>query len=257
MSTMPTALKQNSWLRRSSWLRPKYLLFAVIALMLSYVIPHDESFLVHPKDPIWQHYDPFKWWLLPHGIAGACALLLGPMQFSDRLRNRLRKLHRVVGRIYVAAVFVAAPLGIYIQYFEERMGDPRSFTIAAAVDAALWMITTGIAVVFILKGKVPEHRQWMTRSFAVALVFLEVRVIGGLGGWEDLDVHVNETLVWFCLAFAILSADLVLQWQQLGRTTPVVRRHSPATPEPTVETSSSGVCFQSTKSVLESQVSSE
>jgi uncharacterized membrane protein len=140
------------------------------------------------------------------------------MQFSDRLRDRFRQLHRVAGRIYVAGVFVAAPLGFYIQYFQERMGDPRSFSIAAAVDAALWVITTGIALVFVLKGKVQEHRQWMTRSFAVALVFLEVRVIGGGGGWENLDVHANETIVWACLAFSILSADLVLQWQKPGRS---------------------------------------
>jgi uncharacterized membrane protein len=171
MSTMLIAVK------RSSWFRAKYLLFAAIGLMLAYVILHDESFLVHPKDPIWQHYAPFKWWLLPHGIAGACALLLGPMQFSDRLRDRFRQLHRVAGRIYVTGVFVAAPLGFYIQYFQERTGDPRSFSVAAAVDAALWITTTGIAIVFILKGKVQEHRQWMTRSFAVALVFLEGRTL--------------------------------------------------------------------------------
>jgi len=225
MSTMLMALE------RSPWLRAKYLLFAAIGLMLAYVIPHDESFLVHPKDPVWQHYQPFKWWLLPHGIAGACALLLGPMQFSDRLRDRFRRLHRVIGRIYVAGVFLAAPLGFYIQYFEERMGNPRSFSIAAAVDAALWMITTGIALLFILKGKVQEHRQWMTRSFAVALVFLEVRVIGGVGGWGDLDVHANETIVWACLAFSILLADLVLQWQKLGRSPSTVRRNSPISPE--------------------------
>jgi uncharacterized membrane protein len=217
--------------RPRSWLRPKRFLWGIFALMLAYVLYHDESFLVHPKDPLWHHYEPFKWWLLPHGIAGACALLLGPMQFSDRVRHRFRQLHRVVGRIYVAGVFVAAPLGFYIQYFQERMGDPRSFSIAGAVDAALWMISTGIAMAFILKGKVQEHRQWMTRSFAVALVFLEVRVIGGLGGWENLDVHANETIVWTCLAFSILSADLVLQWQQLGCSRPVVRRHAQASPE--------------------------
>jgi|SRR5579863_9374975 len=212
---MLTALRQR-------WLRPKYLLFAAVSLMLAYVIPHDESFLVQPKDPMWQHYEPFKWWLLPHGIAGACALLLGPMQFSDRLRDRFRQFHRVVGRIYVAGVFVAAPLGLYIQYFQERMGGPRSFTVAGAVDAALWMITTVMALVFILKGKVQEHRRWMTRSFAVALVFLEGRVIGGVTGWENLDAHATETIVWACLAFSILSADLVLEWQGLGRQ----RQHS-------------------------------
>jgi hypothetical protein len=218
-------------LERRSWLRPKYLLFAAIGLMLAYVIPHDESFLVHPKDPLWQHYEPFKWWLLPHGIAGACALLLGPMQFSDRLRRRFRQVHRVVGRVYVAGVFVAAPLGSYIQYFEERMGDPRSFSVAAAADAALWMITTGIALVFILKGRGQEHRQWMTRSFAVAIVFLEVRVIGGVIGLSSLDVHANETIVWACLAFSILSADLVLQFQsqQSGCSRPVLQPH-PALP---------------------------
>src|SRR5271157_2545197 len=137
----------NTWYNlhpRASWLRPKYLLFGFIALMLAYVIPHDEGFLLHPKDPLWQHYESFKWWLLPHGMAGACALLLGPTQFSDRLRDRFRQLHRVVGRIYVASVLVAAPLGSYIQYFQERMGDSRSFSIAAAVDAALWMTRRGL-----------------------------------------------------------------------------------------------------------------
>jgi uncharacterized membrane protein len=211
MSTLATGV------RPFPRVRPKYLLFGVLGLMLVYVLAHDESFLVNPKDPIWQHYESFKWWLLPHGIAGACALLLGPMQFSDRLRDRFRQLHRVVGRVYVAGVFVAAPLGFYIQYFQERMGDPRSFSIAGAVDAALWMTTTGIAMVFILKGKVQEHRQWMTRSFAVALVFLEGRVIGGVTGWENLGTRASETIVWACLAFSTLSADLVLQWQELGR----------------------------------------
>ena len=155
-------------LQRTSWLRSKYLLFIFLGLMLAYVLRHDESFLIHPDDPVWQHYEPFKWWLLPHGIAGACALLLGPTQFSERLRQRFTSLHRILGRVYIAGVFVAGPLGFYIQWFQERMGAPRSFSMAAATDAFLWMTTTGIALAFILAGKIPQHRQWMTRSFAVA-----------------------------------------------------------------------------------------
>jgi uncharacterized membrane protein len=218
MSTLPVSLQ------RSSWLRPKNLVFACVGLMLIYVLRHNESFLIHSEDPVWHHYQPFKWWLLPHGIAGACALLLGPMQFSDRLRQRFTKMHRIVGRIYVAGVFVAGPLGFYIQFFQERMGAPRSFSIAGAVDAALWMITTGIALGFILTGKVQQHRQWMTRSFAVALVFLEVRVVGGVTGWENLGLAAVETIVWGCLAFAILSADVVLQWEELRKARSVSRR---------------------------------
>src|SRR5215471_2522649 len=134
----------TSLYQRASGMRAKYLVFAFIGLMMAYVLRHNEHFLIDPKDPVWQHYQPFKWKLLPHGLAGACALLLGPMQFSNRLRQRYAKLHRVVGRIYVAGVFVAAPLGFYIQYFQERMGVPRTFSAAGAVDAILWMVTTGI-----------------------------------------------------------------------------------------------------------------
>ena len=214
MSTVPLAH------RRASWFRSEYLLFGFIGLMLGYVIPHNESFLVNPADPVWHHYEGFKWWLLPHGIAGACALLLGPMQFSDHLRQRYTKLHRVVGRIYIAGVCVAAPLGFYIQYIQERTGATRSFSIAAGVDGALWLTTTLIAFAFILKGKVQLHRQWMTRSLAVALVFLEVRVILGVTGWEKLGPAAVEATVWVCVAFAVLAADIVIQSQELRRSRP-------------------------------------
>lgn len=202
----------------------KYLLFAFIGLMVLYVLRHNEHFLVDATDPVWQHYQPFKWWLLPHGLAGACALSLGPMQFSDRLRLRFAKLHRVVGRFYITGVFIAAPLGFYIQYFQERMGATRSFSFAAALDAVLWMLTTGIAFAFILKGKVQQHRQWMTRSLAVALVFLEVRVMLGITGWENLGAQVGETVVWVCLGFSVFLADVVLQVQELRRTRAVLAK---------------------------------
>ncbi len=190
--------------------------------MLAYVLWHNESFLINRADPVWQHYQPFRWWLLPHGLAGGCAILLGPLQFSDRLRQRFTKFHRVVGRIYIAGALIAAPLGAYIQFFEERTGGPRSFSIATLVDATLLMLTTAIAFGFILKGKVQQHRQWMTRSFAVALVFLEVRVIGGLTGLDNNPAAI-ETIVWSCVALSLLSADIVLQVQELRRSRPAVR----------------------------------
>lgn len=199
-------------------LRPKYVVFTLVGLMIAYVLYHNESFLVHSDDPVWHHYHPFRWWLLPHGIAGACAIFLGPLQFSDRLRARFTKMHRVIGRIYVFGALIVAPLGAYIQYYEERMGAARSFTMAAVVDAALLMITTAIAFGFILRGKVQQHRQWMTRSFAVALIFLEARVILGLTGLEKLGPHVVETVVWCCVAFSVPAGDIVLQLQESLRT---------------------------------------
>lgn len=204
--------------QRTSWLRPKYLLAAFILLMFGYVLVHNESFLINAQDPEWQHIHPFRWYLLPHGLAGACALLLAPMQFSDRLRRSYTRLHRVVGRIYVGGVLIAAPMGFYVQHFQERSGaGARSFSIAAAAQAISWMVTTLVALAFILQGKVEPHRRWMTRSFSVALVFLEVRVVLGVTGWENLGGNVSETVVWACNIFALLAADLVLQWQESFR----------------------------------------
>jgi uncharacterized membrane protein len=190
-------------------------------MMLAYVLVHNESFLINAQDPQWQHIHPFRWYLLPHGLAGACALLLAPMQFSDRLRRRYAKLHRVVGRIYVGGVLIAAPMGFYVQYFQERSGAPHSFSFAAATQAASWMVTTLIALTFILQGKVEAHRRWMTRSFSVALIFLEVRLVLGVTGWENLGPSVVETVVWSCNVFALLAADIVLQVQESMRTRPV------------------------------------
>ena len=207
--------------QQSSWLRPKYLLGTAIGLMFAYVLVHNEAFLINSQDPEWQHIHTFRWYLLPHGIAGACALFLAPMQFSDRLRRRFTKLHRVVGRIYVGGVLIAAPLGFYVQFFQERMGASRTFSMAGATQATTWSLTTLIALAFILRGKVEQHRRWMTRSFSVALVFLEVRVLLGVTGWETLGPHVVEAAVWACNVFALFAADLVLQWQELLRARPL------------------------------------
>lgn len=118
---------------RSMPLRAKAFVFTVIGLMMAYVLYHNESFIVNPQHPVWTHYEPFKWWLLPHGIAGGLALFLGPFQFSDRLRQRYAKVHRVAGRLYVAGVAVAAPLGFWIQHLE----GPPLLVAATVFDAAL------------------------------------------------------------------------------------------------------------------------
>ena len=191
-------------LQSASWLRPKYFLFGFIGLMMAYVLVHNERFLIDSNHPEWTHISSFKWYLLPHGMMGACALLLGPMQFSDRLRQRFAKFHRVVGRFYVAGVFIGAPLGFYIQYYEERIGGTRSFSFAAFTDAAIWMLTT-----------------------AIAIVFLEVRVVLGVTGLEKLGDSVAETVVWMCVAFSLLFADVVLQWQDLRRSRPAPARVQP------------------------------
>src|SRR5215213_6588950 len=104
----------------AKWLRAKYVVAGLVAVSMAYVLSHTERFLIEPANPIWNHYRDLGVFLLIHGVAGACALVLAPMQFSDRLRMRFAKLHRVTGRIYVTAALVLAPFGVYAQSLDER-----------------------------------------------------------------------------------------------------------------------------------------
>jgi hypothetical protein len=193
-------------------IRAKQVAFAAIAAMAAYVLYHNERFLIDSAAPVWNHYAPFKWWLLPHGLAGLCALALAPLQFAEGLRRRHTAVHRTIGTIYVVACFILAPVGLYIQYQDEAQGAARSFTIETMIQSSSLMITAGLGCYFALRRQFTYHRQWMIRSYAVALTFLEIRVILGVFQLDDpLDWHVLETVVWSCVACSVLVGDIANQ----------------------------------------------
>ncbi len=206
--------------------RLKYLVFAVIAAMMAYVLYHNERFIVDAANPVWNHYAPFKWWLLPHGLAGACALFLAPLQFWESLRQRYTVVHRTIGTVYVIGCLVLAPVGLYIQYMDEAQGAARSFTIETTIQSSTLVITTAIGLYFALKRQFTYHRQWMIRSYAVALTFVEIRVILGVFGLDQpLDWHILETVVWSCVASSVLIGDIANQIYEsrLGNAARVAR----------------------------------
>jgi uncharacterized membrane protein len=195
--------------------RAKVLLFAAIAVMYAYVLWNVEGFLFNAKDPEWKHIAPFQWWLLPHGMAAAFALFLGPFQFSERLRRKYVMVHKTFGYLYIIGCYVGAPLGVYIQWVEEKIGTfSHSFTIGTIMDATAWMLATTMALVMIRTKRMQQHRQWMIRSFACALVFLEVRTILV---FFQLPESAAEYVVWGCVAAAYPIADLVLQFDEIRR----------------------------------------
>jgi len=226
--TIKSAVQRTKEPLMMARVKSKYVVFFGIAVMMSYVLYHNERFLIEPAHPIWEHFQPFKWWLLPHGLFGATVLLLAPFQFSETLRRRFTRAHRVVGRLYVIGVFGLAPLGAYIQYYQERMGFPRSFTVLAVVDAAMLTVTTAIASLFAYKRKIAQHRQWVTRSYAVALVFITGRFVMGVTGWELLSIEIAQAIIWSCLALSILLADIANSWMEMRAALAMtVRSRSP------------------------------
>ena len=77
----------------------------------------------------------------------------------------------------------------------------------------LLVVPTAIALRFAMKRNIALHRQWMVRSYAVALVFFEGRFILGVTGWEKNPL-MPEPVIWSCLALSVLLGDIVNQWNE-------------------------------------------
>ena len=148
--------------------------------------------------------------LIPHTLSGVLALLIGPIQFSSRFRQRHLQVHRVLGRIYVISVFVGSFTGIALA--AGRPGLPGT-----SMQAAAWMVCTTAAIVAARNRQIAVHRQWMARSYAVTFTFVSSRV---LNLWPRYWSHLGDSLaavgvIAFTLA-SLLIVDLGLNWSALS-----------------------------------------
>jgi hypothetical protein len=71
---------------------------------------------------------------------------------------------------------------------------------------------------FAVRRKIALHRQWATRSYAVALVFIGGRFVMGVTGWETLGVEIVQAIIWACLVAAVPLADVALHWYDIRAT---------------------------------------
>jgi len=147
--------------------------------------------------------------LIPHTLAGIFALLIGPINFSSRIRQRHLQLHRVLGRIYVLSVFIGAATGVALA--NGRPGFPGT-----CGQAAAWIVCTTAALITARNRQIVQHRQWMMRSYAVTFTFVSSRV---LNLWPRYWGHLGDSLsavgvIAFTLA-SLLIVDLGLNWREL------------------------------------------
>ena len=84
---------------RTRSIHAKHVFFFCFGLLTLFVVLHNELPMVNAQSPARQHFAKVTWWLIPHGIGGALALLLAPLQFSNRQRLRYLRLHHILGRL--------------------------------------------------------------------------------------------------------------------------------------------------------------
>jgi uncharacterized membrane protein len=192
--------------------RSKTVLWISLGLTALFVFITSEVFLIADY-PMYHAYRlqviADRYLLIPHTLAGIFALLIGPINFSSRIRQRHLKLHRILGRIYVVSVFVGASTGIALAW--GRPGLPGT-----SMQAAAWIVCTTAAFITARNRQIVQHRQWMARSYAVTFTFVSSRV---LNLWPRYWSHLGDSLsavgvIAFTLA-SLLIVDLGLNWREL------------------------------------------
>jgi uncharacterized membrane protein len=126
-----------------------------------------------PQGGFGAHFARYFPLLLLHVIGGVVALVLGPWQFSEWVRQRNLRLHRWMGRAYLIAVLVGSIAGLAMATVS--LGGLVTH-IGFGLLAGLWLLTALFAYVRIRHGEIDSHREWMTRNYALTFAAVTLRL---------------------------------------------------------------------------------
>ena len=181
-----------------------YLCWLMLEITLQYVpISTDVAFLRIKQDyvPLLHYRVAF----FSHVFAAPLCLLAGFTQFSGILRNRWPQVHRLSGWLYaLSVILVSAPSGIVMGIYAN---GGLSSQIAFCLLGFLWLGTTWAAVWSARQGDFVAHRDWMIRSFALAMSAITLRL------WKPLLVmlfHPRPMDVYMVVAWLGWTLNLVV-----------------------------------------------
>ncbi len=197
---------------RTRLIQAKHVMFLLFGVLMVVVWLTRDRFLLDRSSPLFQRYAaiPLLMWL--HGLPGAIALFLGILQFSSRLRQRYLKVHRAMGRIYVACVAISAPAAMLVAL---KLPNP-GITPATFVQGVGWILTTATALYCVRHGMIQQHREWMMRSYPFAMVFVVVRSILAVPAVAQAGYPGLVGTVWSVIAVACFLPSAIIEWQKLA-----------------------------------------
>lgn len=111
--------------------------------------------------------------LYVHMVAGGLALGLSPLQLAARVRARAPRLHRLVGRVVIAAMVVGGLSGMVLSTVNAAGAVG---TAGFGLLGALWVTFPVLGLLAIRRRDVRAHRRWMVRGFALTYAGVMLRV---------------------------------------------------------------------------------
>jgi len=186
---------------------------ALFIIALYFVLKHAIPYFVISEEAYGTYFWPRVNWVLPHVICGVIALLIGPFQFSNKLRAKRTMLHRRMGYVYLASVLIGAIAGIELSL---TSSVNLTYSMGLFFLAIAWLLTSGMAFYFIVKRKITQHKEWMIRSYVVTFAFVVFRLFSDLlEAYEVTEAPDRLALMsWACWAVPLLFAEPIIQYRK-------------------------------------------
>lgn len=155
-----------------------------------------------------------------HFLAGGVALAVGAFQFNSAVRARVVAVHRWTGRVYVCAVLASGLAGLSLAVQSNAGLVAQS---GFGLLALAWLYTTSRAWQHIRHGEVAAHRDWMTRSYALTLAAVTLRVYlpgSQMAGFSMAVAY--PAIAWLCWVPNLMVAEMMIRGRLAGGRRAVV-----------------------------------
>jgi len=165
-----------------------------------------------------------------HIIPGAIFMVLGPLQFVQRIRTRHIRLHRLSGWLFVATSTVIGVTALIMSVTVTIGGGIE--TAATVVFAVLFLVCLTRAVLHIRRREIAQHREWMLRTFAIGLAVATIRPIIGL--FFALTTLVPQEFFgiafWIGFTLHLVLAEIWIRLTRLSMGGQIASRANPTAP---------------------------
>lgn len=144
-----------------------------------------------------------------HIFAGMFCIGSALLQFSQAILKKRKTIHVWSGRIYVFVVLLlGAPTGMYMSFFAKGTSAEKGLFMFMAIS---WFFFTLKGFTTILQKNVLAHKNWMIRSYAMALTAVTFRVYYLILYLMDVELTRNyEISLWISVVGNLFIAELVI-----------------------------------------------
>ena len=149
-----------------------------------------------------------------HIVSGVVAIVTGAFQFIKSPIKQRISLHKYIGKVYVASIFISSFCGLVAAQFATGGLVSR---IGFSVLSILWFYFTYLAYKQARAGNIPAHKIWMYRSYALTFSSLTLRLFLLLVLFSPAPfLIVYQFASWACWITNLVVCEWILHLKKQG-----------------------------------------